>query len=433
MSARMDDLFADAHDLARPLAGGDAAFDALVDAARGRRFIAIGEASHGTHEFYAWRARLTRRLVEEGGVTWIGVEGDWPDCWRIDRWVRGIADTDLDARGVLAGFDRWPTWMWANSDVADFLDALRDHNARLPAAERTGFYGLDVYSLWDSLARIMAWLRERQPDALPLAARAWQCFAPFDEDPHRYAWNTRLVPASCETDVVELLTEVRQRVAADGDDAFDALQNATVAVEAEKYYRAMVRTDRGSWNIRDRHMTDTADRIAAHLGPTGTGVLWAHNTHVGDARATDMASAGLLNLGQLLRERHGARDVLLVGMAAHRGEVTAARAWGDAEERMPVPSARADSHEGILHRAIGEPAVLAFGADRSRPWLTHLAGHRAIGVVYDPAREVGNYVPTIMGARYDALLWGEDTAALRPLHHETVPHEAEYETEPTGF
>lgn len=432
MNRRAEDILADIRALARPL-DGDRALDAIVDRARSRRFVAIGEASHGTHEFYEWRARLTRRLIEETGATWIGVEGDWPDCWRIDRWVRGLTDSELDARAMLAGFDRWPTWMWANTDVADFLDWLRQHNLGRAAAARVGFYGLDVYSLWDSLQRVMTWLAAEDPDAVPLASRAWQCFAPFDKDPHRYAWNTRLVPATCESDVVDLLVEVRRRAAADGDDAFDAMQNAAVAVEAERYYRAMVRTDRGSWNIRDSHMMDTVDRLAGHLGPHGQGILWAHNTHVGDARATTMTDAGLLNLGQLLRERYGSDRVLLVGMASYSGEVTAARAWGDEERRMPVPAAREDSHEGLLHRALGEPSVIDFGPDRSRPWLAHRAGHRAIGVVYDPASESGNYVPTTMGERYDALLWFERTLALHPLHHETAPEEAEYETEPTGF
>lgn len=432
MNARIDGVIDDLRDLSRPLTDAGA-LDALVDRARARRFVAIGEASHGTHEFYAWRAQLTRRLIEEAGATWIGVEGDWPDCWRIDRWVRGLIDTDLDARGVLASFDRWPTWMWANTDVADFLDWLRGYNSGRAPSLRVGFYGLDVYSLWDSLDHTMTWLAEHAPNALPVAKQAWRCFAPFDKDPHRYAWNTRLVPSSCEDDVVNLLVEVRQRAAADGDDAFNALQNAAVAVEAERYYRAMVRTDQGSWNIRDLHMVDTVDRIAAHLGPESKGVLWAHNTHVGDARGTTMAEAGLLNLGQLLRERHDSGQVLLVGLASYGGEVMAARAWGAAEERMRVPDASEESHEGLIHRALGVPSIVDFGRNRRRPWLRHRTGHRAIGVVYDPANERGNYVPTVMGERYDALIWFEQTRALRALHHETEPEEAEYETEPTGF
>lgn len=432
MNGYRHDMLRDVRALAAPLVDATA-LDPIVAAAGSRRFVAIGEASHGTHEFYAARADLTRRLIDEAGATWIGVEGDWPDCWRIDRWVRGIEGSGRDARAVLSGFERWPTWMWANSDVANFLDWLRARNDRRPYAQRVGFYGLDVYSLWDSLARTMGWLADHEPDALPLAARAWRCFAPFDEDPQRYAWGTRLVPTSCEDDVVALLTEVRRRAAADGDAAFDAVQNATIAAEAERYYRAMVRTDRGSWNIRDRHMADTVDRLAGHLGPASKGVLWAHNTHVGDARATTMAEAGMLNLGQLLRERHGAAGVLLVGMASYGGTVTAAAGWGLPDERMTVPDARPESHEGLLHDALAEPSALLFDPDRARTWLARVAGHRAIGVVYDPAREAGNYVPTVMGRRYDALLWFERTEALRPLHREAAPEEAELETEPSGF
>lgn len=410
--------------------------DPLVERVATSRFTALGEASHGTHEFYWWRAALSRRLIEEHGFTWIGVEGDWPDCWRINRWVRGLEYGDLSARQVLSGFDRWPTWMWANEDVCGFLDWLHEWNQRRPVAERVGFYGLDVYSLWDSLRRINAWLTEHRPDAAPAARQAWACFSPYDEDPHRYASATRMVPTSCETDVVALLTEVRRQAAIhapDDEAAFDALQNAEVAVGAERYYRTMVRGDRQSWNIRDRHMASTIERIASHLGPGAKGLIWAHNTHVGDARATDMAAAGMVNVGQLLRERHSADDVALVGFASHRGTVLAASGWGEPETVRTLPRARLNSHEDILHRALGDDAVLVFDQGRPSAWLASRRGHRAVGVVYEPARESGNYVPTVMGARYDALVWIEQSHALVPLHHEPVPAESEFETEPSGF
>jgi erythromycin esterase len=421
--------------LAGPLAT-PADLDALVERAADARFVCIGEASHGTHEFYRWRADLSRRMIEEHGFTWIGVEGDWPDCWRLNQWVRGQDGHGSDARGVLAGFERWPTWMWANEEVADFLDWLRRWNAGQPADRQVGFYGLDVYSLWDSLREIMGWLEEHAPEALPAAHRAWQCFAPYQEDPHRYAWNTRLVDETCEADVVDLLVEVHQRTL-DGARAepasLDATLNAMVAADAEHYYRSMVLGNRRSWNVRDIHMADTVDRLAHHHGPGSRGLVWEHNTHVGDARATDMADAGLVNVGQLVRERHGDEGVVLVGFAAHRGSVIAADSWGEPEAVRRVPEARAGSHEALLHEALGEPSVVVFGEDRSGPWLEPRRGHRAIGVVYDPRRESGNYVSTAMGARYDALLWMEDTTALHPLHHEPPPQEPELGTEPTGF
>ena len=214
--------------------------------------------------------------------------------------------------------------------------------------------------------------------------------------------------------------------------AFDAVQNAMVAANAERYYRTMVRGDRQSWNIRDYHMSDTIDRIAAHHGPGSKGLVWAHNTHVGDARATDMAQGGMDNIGQLMRLRHPG-EVVLAGFASYAGSVTAAEAWGAPEQTMTVPAARQGSHEDLLNNALGEPSLLVFGSNRTGRWLTEWRGHRAIGVVYDPEREAGNYVPTRMAGRYDALLWIPHTTALRPLHHEQKPGEPEFETEPSGF
>ena len=408
--------------------------DPLVHRVGSCRFVGLGEASHGTHEYYWWRAELSKRLIAERGFRWIGVEGDWPDCWRLNRWVRGAEHRDLSATQVLSSFARWPTWMWANEEVAEFLTWLREWNESRPLEEQVGFYGLDVYSLWDSLRAVMQWLAENAPDAQVQAQRAWQCFDPYGEDPHRYASATRLVPASCEDDVVRLLVEVRSRTRTDGVDesTFDVVQNAEVAAGAERYYRAMVRGDRESWNVRDIHMADTIDRLAAHHGADAKGLIWEHNTHIGDARATDMAPMGMVNVGQLMRERHGADNVGLVGMAAYGGSVIAARAWGSSESVMPVPVAVRTSHEGLLHSALGAPAVLVFSG-RGGEWLSQSRGHRAIGVVYAPEREFGNYVPTVLGTRYDALLWFEDSSALRPLHHESRPSEAELETSPTGY
>ena len=426
---------AEIRSLAHPLATL-ADLEPLTESLRNKRLICLGEASHGTHEFYAWRCELTRQLIEAGDISFIGVEGDWPDCWHIDRWVRGLEHQDLDARHLLRGFERWPTWMWANEEVADFLDWLRTFNLARFEAARVGFYGLDVYSLWDSLREVFTWLERHAPDALPMASSAWRCFAPFNEDPQTYARTTALVPETCEQDVVNLLVTVRTKTAAReamSQDAFAATQNAEVVAGAERYYRAMVRSNRSSWNVRDFHMADTLDRLCAHWGPMSRAVVWAHNTHVGDARATDMAGAGMVNLGQIVRERHGLLDTALVGFAGHRGSVTAASSWGEVDQSLPVPEASRGSHEDLLHTALDEPSVLIFPEDRSGPWLSARRGHRAIGVVYQPVREAGNYVPTVMGSRYDALLWFEDTSALAPLRHEPQPSELEFETEPSGY
>lgn len=424
--------------MATPLAS-DADLDQLAGRAARSRFICIGEASHGTHEFYACRAALTKRLIQLGGIRWIGVEGDWPDCFRIDRWVRGRTAQWDDARQLLSGFERWPRWMWANTDVAEFLDWLHGWNLSRPADERVGFYGLDVYSLWESLEAVIDWLAANAPDAVPTALRAWRCFEPYGEDPQDYAWATRLVPASCEPDVIALLTSVRERAGHpapgfdDDESRLDVLQNALTAADAEHYYRVMLQGDRESWNIRDIHMADTADRLAEHAGPGTRGIVWAHNTHVGDARGTTMGNEGMVNIGELLRERHGLDAVYLIGFASRGGTVLASRSWGSTETVYSLPIAQAGSHEDLLGRTLPEPAVLRFSSAEGTEWLARQRGHRAVGVVYDPRRESGNYVPTVMGRRYDALLWIPQTTALTPLSHEPRPESPELETEPSGF
>jgi erythromycin esterase-like protein len=244
-----------------------------------------------------------------------------------------------------------------------------------------------------------------------------------------------MVPQSCEADVTALLSEVHRRTLGHVEDdpaAFDAVQNAMVAANAERYYRTMIRGDQQSWNIRDHHMSDTIDRLARHHGPGSKGLVWAHNTHVGDARATDMALDGMVNIGHLMRRRHGGA-VVLVGFASFQGTVTAAHVWGSPEQVMNVPEAVPGSHEYLLNAALPGPAAMAFGPGRAGRWLNSWRGHRAIGVVYNPDREKGNYVPTAMGRRYDALLWFPQTHALRPIHHEHLPVEPELETEPSGF
>ncbi|PWW23398.1 erythromycin esterase-like protein [Geodermatophilus normandii] len=403
---------------ARPLRD-DADLDPLLERIGDARLVAIGEASHGTHEYYAWRAALTRRLVEERGFGLVAVEGDWPDCARVDRSVRLRPGGAEDPRSALDAIARWPTWMWANDDVVDSLRRLRRWNAGRPDADRVRFAGLDVYSLWDSMHELLAWLEEHEPDSAGAARQALRCFEPFGEDGAEYAFAQRFAPAACEETVVDLLRRLCEERGGDDDpdDRFAAQQNAAVVVGAERYYRAMVEGSAASWNVRDVHMADTLDRLVAHSGAKA--VVWAHNTHVGDARATDMAGAGMTNLGQLLRERHGTDDVVLVGFAGHRGGVIAGREWGAQMERMTVPPAREGSLEDLLHREVGHDALVVVPRGTRPGWLDTRLGHRAIGVVYRPERERwGNYVPTVVGERYDALLYLEETTPLRPLHLE---------------
>ncbi|CAM3577212.1 erythromycin esterase family protein [Kibdelosporangium persicum] len=427
MSRYGDDVTA----LAAPLDdAGD--FDMLLDRVGDAQVVMIGEASHGTHEFYQWRTALTQRLIADKGFSFVAVEGDWPDCDRVNRAVRCSPDAPGDPREALAAFERWPTWMWANEEVADFSRWLRAHNTTVDVRERVGFHGLDVYSLWESLREILIHLREHDPAEVPTALAAYRCFEPYGESAQDYAMATRMIPASCENEVVDLLVRLRERASADGGGAFGAWQNAEVVAGAERYYRAMIAGGRESWNVRDRHMDHTLDRLLSHYGAGAKAVVWAHNTHVGDARATSMAAHGEVNIGQLARERYGEDQVVLAGFGSHRGTVVAGDSWGAPMREMPVPAARSGSLEDALHVAAPERALFVFPREHRPELLTDELGHRAIGVVYDPDRERwGNYMPTIAGDRYDAFLWIDQTRALHPLHTRQVDV-LEPETYPSG-
>jgi erythromycin esterase-like protein len=413
----MDDVRALASPLTTPQD-----LDPVLERIGDARIVLLGEASHGTHEYYAWRAALTRRLVEEKGFGFVAVEGDWPECFEVNRCVKHRPGAATSPRAVLDAFDRWPTWMWANEEVVAFTEWLREHNAGRPEDELVGFYGLDVYSLWSSMRSLLDYLREHEPEHLEVALQAARCFEPYGEDAQDYAFASRFSPSSCEPAVVELLTRLCQERTGEVDDGdpearFSAEQNAAVAAGAERYYRSMVGGQAESWNVRDIHMQDTLDRLLDFSGAKA--VVWEHNTHVGDARATDMAATGMVNVGQLARERHGADDVVVVGFGGHRGGVIAARRWGAQMERMPVPPARRGSVEALLHDALGQDSVLVFPRTQQPQWLRRRTDHRAIGVVYAPEREAwGNYVPTVLGERYDAFLWFEQTRSLQPLHLE---------------
>ncbi|RKS73033.1 erythromycin esterase-like protein [Actinomadura pelletieri DSM 43383] len=413
--------------------------DPLMDRIGTARCVLIGEASHGTHEYYAWRAALTRRLVAERGFSIVAVEGDWPDCRRVGRSVTLAPGSVDDPRDALDAYERWPTWMWANEETARFCRWLRDRNAGLPPGERTGFYGLDVYSLWESLRAVIDYLAEHHPEYLATALEAYRCFEPHGADPRAYGWNTALVPGGCEEEILALLTRLRRPVgrggAGDPTAELDARQNAEVVANAERYYRTMIGGGPDSWNVRETHMADTLDRLMAfHAASDGPGkaVVWAHNTHVGDARATDMAAAGMVSLGRLARERHGRDQVVLVGFAGGPGETVAAPRWGAPMEIMHVPPPVHGSLEEVLAESELHRGLFVVPPEEDKPaFLTRTLGHRAIGVVYDPDADRRHYVPTRLADRYDALCWFRATSALQPLHLEAA-RRGELETMPTG-
>ena len=429
---------------ARPLASG-ADLTPLLDAIGDARFVLLGEATHGTSDFYTWRAEISKRLIEEKGFSFVAVEGDWPDCYRVNRYVKGMNDAGASASDVLHAFERWPTWMWANRQVVAFVEWLRELNRRRGNQRRVGFYGLDVYSLWESMAAVVEYLDRVDPDAARVARRNYRCFDPYREDVQAYARATALVPTSCENEAVEMLRTLRANAARYTDDGdsefFNAEQNALISRNAERYYRTMVRGGPTSWNVRDNHMVETLDRLIGHYGPGAKAIVWEHNTHVGDARFTDMARHGMVNVGQLVREAHGERPserdgVVLVGFGTHRGTVIAGAEWGEPMERMRIPVARDASLEDLLHRAVKGDGLFIFDGTRDGgiPELDQPLDHRAIGVVYDPGAErFGNYVPTIMPCRYDAFLYIDESRAVDPLHMPVVVDAEVPETFPTGM
>lgn len=417
----------------------DYTLDPLIDRIGDSHFVLLGEASHGTADYYSWRARISERLIREKGFSFIAVEGDWPDCYRVNRYVKGYADAGANAQEVLHAFERWPTWMWANEEVAELAESLRQHNALLPDEKKVGFYGLDVYSLWDSLYQVMGYLHRLSPLSLEGAVRqVYRCFEPYGEDVQSYARATALVPATCEKEVVELLRELRAQALtirrADPEAYFVAEQNAIVLKNAEAYYRAMVRPGPESWNIRDHHMVQTLERLMRHHGAGARAIVWEHNTHIGDARYTDMADEGMVNVGQLVRERHGDQGVVLVGFGGGQGRVIAGAAWDAPMEKMRVPEARVGSWENVLRQASDSRQLLIFDPEEKDPTMVQPRGHRAIGVVYHPAYEhLGNYVPTVLPHRYDAFLFFPETHALHPLHMPAHDEHEVPETYPSGM
>ena len=394
--------------------------DPLLERIGNSRFVLLGEASHGTHEFYTWRAEITKRLIQERGFTVLAVEGDWPDCYQINRFIKGY-DTTARASDVLWRFKRWPTWMLANWEIASLMEWLHNYNREQQKNHKVGFYGLDVYSLWESMDVMVNYLRKEDPKAAQYAVDALRCFEPYEEG-HEYAKALVQLSADCTQEVVKLLKEVRARSKNydhDPEAALNIEMNARVIANAEQYYRSMVSFHDKSWNIRDAHMVETLNVLMKFHGSKSKVIVWEHNTHIGDARYTDMRNEGLFNVGQLVREQREAEGVCIVGFASYEGTVIAGRNWGEKMETLKVPKAIKGSIEFMLHHESPENRLILFDRNNPEPRFDDYLGHRAIGVVYHPERERGNYVPTYLSSRYDALIYLDQTRALHPLNIES--------------
>ena len=416
------------HEAAHPLTGAARDYDPLMDLIGDARFALLGEASHGTHEFYRERARITQRLIEEKGFAAVAIEADWPDAYRVNRYVRNSSG-DVDAMEALADFRRFPRWMWRNTEVVEFIEWLRAHNDALPPnAKKTGFYGLDLYSLHASMKAVLQYLERVDPDAAKRARARYACFDHFGPDPQIYGFIAATdLDKSCKDQVVSQLVELQRRApeyarrngSVGEDELFYAEQNARLVKNAEEYYRSMFFGEVSSWNLRDSHMVETLDALATHLGQQGGSakvVVWAHNSHLGDARATAMGQRGELNVGHLVREKYG-REAVLIGFTTFHGTVTAASDWDGVAERKRVRPALAGSFEALFHSTLPSRFLLAWRDNRALSEALHGPRlERAIGVIYRPETErASHYFQARLSDQFDAVLHFDETRAVEPL------------------
>ena len=414
--------------LAQPLTGATADYDPLLERIGNAKYVLLGEATHGTHEFYKARADITKRLIQEKGVTVLAWEADWPDALRLSRYIQGQGE-DKTALEALGDFRRFPGWMWRNADILDLIGWLRAYNERRPTrALKVGVYGLDLYSLHTSIAAVIGYLEQRDPQAAQEARRRYACFEEFGEDPQIYGVTAGLDRSlSCEDEAVEQLVELQRKTAEllsrDGrlasDELFFAKQNAVVAKGAEEYYRAMYRGRPNTWNLRDKHMVETLDRLMEHLEAQGErpkAVVWAHNSHLGDARATSMSLRGEWNVGQLLREWHEG-ETASVGFTTFQGTVTAASEWGGPAERKRVRPGLDGSYEELFHRF----GIARFQLDLGSASAVHgelptELLERAIGVIYLPETERwSHYFFARLAEQFDWVIHFDETRAVEPL------------------
>ena len=394
----------------------------LINKIAHSKIVMLGEATHGTQEFYEWRRLISQELIEHHGYNFIAVEGDWPPCSALNKFIHSEAESsEVREREMLKHFKRWPTWMWANTEIHKLTEWMHEHNLDNLKPYQVGFYGLDIYSLFESIDEVHNQLHKMQPDVAREIKIRYGCFKRFLSETS-YAKSLIKFPEGCEAQVIKslqklLLTRLEGMQA---QEILDAQQNAHVVRNAEKYYRSMIYNGDESWNIRDQHMVETLERLFKYHGPNSKAIIWAHNTHIGDYRATDMEKAGQINIGGLARKKWGEKNVSLIGFGTYDGEVLASHAWDGPMQKIDVPPGKPGSYEAHFHavaKKLDTNAFYIWLKDELRhSELKERHGHRAIGVVYDPVYEHReNYVSTSLSQRYDGFIFIDKTTALKPL------------------
>ena len=400
---------------------GDASLDELISAAADKELVLLGEASHGTHEYYLWRDKISRRLIEEQNFNFIAVEGDFASLYHLNRYVKNLDGAASSAREVLLKLDRWPTWMWANEEVVALTEWLRNHNDKLPQNEKVGFYGMDVYDEWNSKKVVLDLLKETNHSAYEYVKEQYNCFNPHKGDSWDYAHAVEAGKKNCAVatkNVVEYIRNNRNDFAELTDDTyFYLLQNTIVVHNAEEFYRESVASiGHVSWNSRAHHMHGTVNDLLNLYGENSKGIVWAHNTHIGDAEYTNMRATGEKNIGQLSREELGNDNVFLIGFTTYEGKVMAGSSWGGRMKEMTIPPAVSNSIEYKLNEVDQESFYLIFDKEDRLDKNLSVMGNRAVGVVYNPKKDNRQFVPTIVPLRYDALFFFKKTTALRVLN-----------------
>lgn len=394
--------------------------DPLLDRIGAARYVLLGGSTYGTSDFYRWRAEVTKRLIVERDFSFIAVEADWRDTVPLHRCLAGVPGTPEDPEEMLWNFDTWPRWIWANQEVADFVSWLREFNATRFSDRPVGFAGLDAYNLWDSARELVAFVEDQDPGGLDATLAALRCFDPNGCDTGSLP-SGALVAPELESEVVDLLAARRRRTldATSGfGERFIARRGAEIAAGADRYYRELLRGGTRAWNVRERHMVGALDRLAESYGPDAKAVVWAHDSHVGDARGSETVSDGMVTLGQLVRERHGDAQVVSVGFGSHRGSVVAAEAWGVRPHRMLLAEARPGSLEALLHDAVADRNSLFTFPGAAAGWFDQLHNHREVGMICASGthrRGDGMYVPSVPSRCYDAFIHCDRTSALTPL------------------
>ncbi len=420
ISLQAEDLIELLSDKAIELAD-EADIDMLIEEAAGHRLVLLGESTHGTSEYYYWRYVISKKLIENHGYDFIVVEGDWPAFFTVCNEVKGYTDQGSLRRLFKENFNRWPQWMWANEEALTMAEWLQDHNSGLPNSERTGLYGMDVYSLDESIKNLWDYMSSFDKPVFHDKAKLLECFAAFDFDGSKYAQAIHRGHQGCEGEIIRLIEFLKDRSTGlkkqSKRDYFNAKQNALIIRNAERHFRTAVRGGSESWNHRASHFYLTAERLLDYYGEDAKGIVWAHNTHIGDARATTMQRDGSHNIGQLARENLGSENVFLIGFGCYQGEVIAGESWGSTMGIMNMPAAKKDTIENILNRIRYPQYYFIFDSQlKEHQVMSNHIGHRAVGVVYNPAREYpGNYVPTVMAQRYNAFIFIHETTPLNPL------------------